>query len=190
MPATGDGGKPSRPADADITLFREAARDVTPLPAINRAPLRRPLPRPLPQRRWQDDAQVLPDALADPWDASEHGDNGETLFFARPGLPHAALRKLKRGAWVVRAQLDLHGLRSDEARLALVEFLHRCARQDHRCVRIIHGKGLSSPNREPVLKHKLRHWLMQRADVLAFCQARPADGGAGAVIVLLKSAPH
>jgi DNA-nicking Smr family endonuclease len=80
-------------------------------------------------------------------------------------------------------------LRADEARIALAEFLLHCSRNERRCVRIIHGKGLRSKNREPVLKHKLRHWLMQREDVLAFCQARPVDGGSGAVIVLLKS-PH
>ena len=190
MTSAGDDGKPPRLPDSDTALFREAARDVTPLPTINRAPLRPSRPRPLPRQRWRDEAQVLRDTLADPWDALAHGENGEALFYARPGLPHAALRKLKRGSWVIRAQLDLHGMRSEEARSALIEFLHRCARQDHRCVRIIHGKGLSSPNREPVLKHKLRHWLTQRADVLAFCQARPADGGAGAVIALLKSPTH
>ncbi len=190
MASAADGGKPPRLPDSDIALFREAARGVTPLPAENRAPVRPSRPRPLPRQRWKDEAQVLQDALADPWDALEHGENGEALFYARPGLPHAALRKLKRGSWAIRAQLDLHGMRSEEARLALAEFLRRCARQDHRCVRIIHGKGLSSPNREPVLKRKLRHWLMQRDDVLAFCQARPPDGGAGAVIVLLKSPTH
>ena len=190
MTSAGDDGKPARLPDPDIALFREAAWDVTPLPATSRAPVHSPRPRPLPRQRWQDEAQVLRDALADPWDVLAHGENGEALFYARPGLPHAALRKLKRGGWVIRAQLDLHGMRSEEARLALIEFLQRCARQDHRCVRIVHGKGLSSPNREPVLKYKLRHWLTQRADVLAFCQARPADGGAGAVIVLLKSPTH
>lgn len=71
--------------------------------------------------------------------------------------------------------------------MVLAAFLNRCMLEDRRCVRIIHGKGHGSKNRLPVLKNKVRHWLMQREDVLAFCQARTVDGGAGAVVVLLKS---
>jgi len=74
----------------------------------------------------------------------------------------------------------------EEARSALVEFLNRSARRGLRCLRIIHGKGLRSKNREPVLKPKLGAWLIHRDEVLAFCQARGADGGGGAVVVLLK----
>ena len=96
-------------------------------------------------------------------------------------------RKLRRGGWVIQGELDLHGHTGDEARVALAAFLNRCMLEDRRCVRIIHGKGHGSKNRLPVLKNKVRHWLTQREDVLAFCQARTVDGGAGAVIVLLKS---
>lgn len=174
----------------DTHLFRLEVVDTTPLPPPNRAELHRPRIKPLPLQRLRDEKQVLLDSLADPWDVLDQGETGEELHFARPGVPVAALRKLKRGNWIIAAELDLHGLRSDEARITLAEFLLHCARNDHRCVRIIHGKGLRSKNREPVLKHKLRHWLMQREDVLAFCQARPADGGSGAVIVLLKSSPR
>jgi DNA-nicking Smr family endonuclease len=78
-------------------------------------------------------------------------------------------------------------LYADEARLYVVQFLAECRKRGARCVRIIHGKGLGSKNREPVLKHKLRSWLMQRDEVLAYCQAREVDGGAGALVVLLKS---
>ena len=127
------------------------------------------------------------DALHDPFDWDAAVATGDELLFVRPGVPSAAVRKLKRGGWVLRAELDLHGLNGDESRLALITFLHNCNRRELRCVRIIHGKGLGSKNREPVLKHKVRHWLMQREDVLAFCQARQVDGGAGAVVVLLKS---
>lgn len=171
----------------DTHLFRQAVEDAVALRPHNRAEPHRPRIKPMPLQRLKDEKQALLDSLSDPWEVLEQGETGEELFFSRPGVPVAALRKLKRGGWVIAAELDLHGLRSNEARIALAEFLLRCARNDHRCVRIIHGKGLRSKNREPVLKHKLRHWLMQREDVLAFCQARPADGGSGAVIVLLKS---
>jgi len=186
--------KPASPPE-DIHLFRQEVVDAVALPPPNRAEPPRKRIKPLPLQRLKDEKQVLLDSLADPWEILDQGgrdliESGEELFFARPGVPAAALRKLKRGGWVIQAELDLHGLRSDEARLALAEFLLDCARHDCRCVRIIHGKGLRSKNREPVLKHKLRHWLTQRDDVLAFCQARPADGGSGAAIVLLKSNPR
>ena len=184
-------GKRAAPPE-DAHLFRQEVADAVVLPPANRADASPPRAKPVPLQRLKDEKQALIDSLADPWEMLDQFgrdsiESGDELFFARPGVTAAALRKLKRGGWVVQAELDLHGLRSDEARIALAEFLHTCARRDLRCVRIVHGKGLRSKNREPVLKHKLRHWLMQREDVLAFCQARPADGGSGAAIVLLKS---
>ncbi len=175
----------SQPDDA--LLFRRAVADVVPLPPSGRAELNRPRPRAQARQRLADERQVLIDALADPWDEEAALSTGEALFFVRPGVPAAALRKLRRGGWVIQAELDLHGHSGDEARVALAGFLNRCLRTDRRCVRVIHGKGHGSKNRLPVLKNKVRHWLMQRDDVLAFCQARAVDGGAGAVIVLLKS---
>jgi DNA-nicking Smr family endonuclease len=170
-----------------VVLFRRAVADATPLPPSNRADIARPRPKPVAQQRRADEQQVLVDALADPWDWEAAVSTGEELFFSRPGVPTAALRKLRRGGWVIKGELDLHGHTGDEARVALAAFLNRCMLEDRRCVRIIHGKGHGSKNRLPVLKNKVRHWLMQREDVLAFCQARTVDGGAGAVIVLLKS---
>jgi len=186
-PAPQPPNKPKPQADG-LLLFRRAVADVVPLPPGNRADISRPRPRPLARQRLRDEQQVLIDALADPWDWDAATATGEELLFARPGVPAAAMRKLRRGGWVIRGELDLHGHTGDEARIALATFLNRCIKEERRCVRIIHGKGLGSKNRLPVLKHKLRHWLMQREDVLAFCQARAIDGGAGAVIVLLKSA--
>lgn len=178
--------KPQPPADGAM-LFRRAVADAVPLPPANRADIPRPRPKPVAHQRRADERQVLVDALSDPWDWEAAVSTGEELFFSRPGVPTAAVRKLRRGAWVIKGELDLHGHTGDEARLALAAFLNRCMIEDRRCVRIIHGKGHGSKNRLPVLKNKVRHWLMQREDVLAFCQARTVDGGAGAVIVLLKS---
>ena len=178
--------KPKAPADGAM-LFRRAVADAIPLPPSNRADIARPRPKPVAHQRRADEQQVLVDALSDPWDWEAAVSTGEELFFARPGVPTAAVRKLRRGGWVIKGELDLHGHTGEEARVALAGFLNRCMLEDRRCVRIIHGKGLGSKNRLPVLKNKVRHWLMQREDVLAFCQARTVDGGAGAVIVLLKS---
>lgn len=178
--------KPKPPEDGAM-LFRRAVADVVPLPPSNRADVVRPRPKPIARQRLRDEQQVLVDALADPWDWEAAISTGEELVFSRPGVPTAALRKLRRGGWVIQGELDLHGHTGDEARIALAAFLNRCMKDDRRCVRIIHGKGHGSKNRLPVLKNKVRHWLTQREDVLAFCQARTVDGGAGAVIVLLKS---
>ena len=178
--------KPKLPADGAI-LFRRAVADAVPLPPANRADIARPRPKPVAHQRRADEQQVLVDALSDPWDWEAAVSTGEELIYSRPGVPTAALRKLRRGGWVIKGELDLHGHTGDEARLALAAFLNRCMIEDRRCVRIIHGKGHGSKNRLPVLKNKVRHWLMQREDVLAFCQARTVDGGAGAVVVLLKS---
>jgi DNA-nicking Smr family endonuclease len=176
-----------RPAENGAVLFRRAVADAVPLPPPNRVECTHPRPKPIARQRLRDERQVLVDALADPWDWEAAVSTGEELFFSRPGVAVAALRKLRRGGWVIKGELDLHGHTGDEARVALAAFLNRCMTEDRRCVRIIHGKGLGSKNRLPVLKNKVRHWLMQREDVLAFCQARTVDGGAGAVIVLLKS---
>lgn len=176
-----------KPAADGAMLFRRAVADAVPLPPSDRAEFARPRPKPVARQRRADEQQVLVDALADPWDWEAAVSTGEELYFARPGVPTAALRKLRRGGWVLQGELDLHGHTGDEARVALAAFLNRCMFEDRRCVRIIHGKGHGSKNRLPVLKNKVRHWLMQREDVLAFCQARTVDGGAGAVIVLLKS---
>ena len=103
------------------------------------------------------------------------------------GMSTQVLRKLRAGFWAVQDELDLHGLRSDEARELLAEFLAGAQRRGQRCVRVIHGKGSRSHNREPVLKRKVAAWLRQRSEVLAYCEARPAEGGSGAVIVLLQA---
>ncbi|MGB8338654.1 MAG: Smr/MutS family protein [Burkholderiales bacterium] len=173
------------PHPDEAGLFRAAVEDVVPVRYPKRASLSPAPPRPIALQRQLDDQQVLVDSLSDPTDVLL--ETGEELQFLRNGLSRDVLRKLRRGKWVIQAQLDMHGMVSAEARVSLVDFLHEAAKAGARCVRIIHGKGLSSFNREPVLKHKVKHWLSQRDEVLAFAEARPADGGSGAVVVLLKS---
>jgi DNA-nicking Smr family endonuclease len=146
----------------------------------------RPRPAPHPQQREADEAAVLAESIADEFDAESLLETDDTLAFRRPDVGADVVRKLRRGVWALQAQLDLHGLRREQARERLGAFLRESARAGLRCVRVIHGKGNGSPRREPVLKGKVRHWLVQRDEVLAFTQARPVDGGAGAVIVLLK----
>jgi DNA-nicking Smr family endonuclease len=168
--------------------FLEAVRDVQPLPKPGRV-VHAPKPRtPLPFQRLRDDREVLRDSLSDQPQHDLELESGDVPAFVRPGLSRQVLRKLRSGHWATQGQLDLHGSRSDEARALLVAFLAQAIRRGHRCVLVVHGKGLGSKNREPVLRRKVAGWLAQRNEVLAFCQARPEDGGNGAVVVLLKGA--
>ena len=169
-------------------LFTVSVGMVTPLrqPAAT-APAQRP-PLPEPRQRERDEALVMLEALSDEFDVESLLDTDDALSFRRRGIGPEVVRKLRRGVWAIQAQLDLHGLRRDEAREALGEFLRRSRLEGWRCVRVIHGKGNGSPGREPVLKAKVKSWLVQKKEVIAFTQARAADGGAGAVMVLLQTA--
>lgn len=167
-------------------LFREAVKGTRPLkPArVHHQPLR---PKPIPHQLIRDERQALKDSLSDAYMPGYALESGEELLYLRDGHAPDILSKLRRGHWVVQAKIDLHGLIADEARLYVAEFISNCKKRGIRCVRIIHGKGLGSKNGEPVLKNKLRGWLMQKDEVIAYAQARPNDGGSGAVIVLLKA---
>jgi DNA-nicking Smr family endonuclease len=171
------------PDDGDeARLFRDAVRGVKPLAA--RAPAPRPKPRPRARFTRADRAAVLRESLgAEPPDPALAG--GEELVYHRPGLQSAVLRRLRRGEYRVQREIDLHGLTVAEAKQALREFLIEALEQQVRCVRIVHGKGLRSGHRGPVLKSAVDAVLRRSGAVLAYVSARPADGGTGAVYVLL-----
>jgi len=166
-------------------LFKAAVKDARPLTS-DRVFHQIPKPKPIPQQFIRDEQQALVDSLSDYFPSYEL-ESGEELLYLREGQSPSVLSKLRRGHWVVQANLDLHGMISDEARATIATFLAECKKRGIRCVRIIHGKGLGSRNKEPVLKNKVRHWLMQKDEVIAYAQARANDGGSGAVIVLLKA---
>ena len=167
-------------ADED---FREG---VEPLPEPRRAVRPRPRPAPVPRQTWRDERAALAESL-DPIAPDQALESGAELAFVRAGYAPAMLRRLRRGHWVVEAHLDLHGMNRAQAAAAVRAFLRDCRTRRLGCVRIVHGKGLGSPNREPVLKGKVYQWLKMRDEVLAFSQAPARDGGAGAVLVLLRS---
>jgi DNA-nicking Smr family endonuclease len=166
--------------------FRRAVEGVEPLDAPRRHPRRATPPPPLPRQKRRDELAALAESLEGPISIDDAIDSGEELVFLRDGLSRQVLRKLRRGHWVVQDSLDLHGMNRVEAAHSVAQFMRRCVLRRARCVRIVHGKGLGSPNREPVLKGKLRGWLARREEVLGFCQA-PAVHGGGAVLVLLRS---
>ncbi|MFZ6774313.1 Smr/MutS family protein [Undibacterium sp. SXout7W] len=174
-------------AKAEANIFRSSIGGVEPIKASAKHLSMPQRPAPLPFQHIADEQAALQESLSDEFDADSLLETDENLSYTRPGVGSDVVRKLRKGHWVIQAQLDLHGLRRDQARDSLGEFLRKCGRNGTRCVRIIHGKGLGSVNKEPVLKHKVRNWLIQKDEVLAFSQATAADGGSGALIVLLKS---
>lgn len=183
---------PPLPADESALhdpaeLFRRAAGAVAPLKDRNLAEVDRPQPVPRPRQREEDERQALREALESPLTFEDRLDMGDEAAYLRSGLPRRVLTDLRRGRWVVQGELDLHGLTRDEARASLAQFIALALQQGRRCLRVIHGKGHGSPGRVPVLKHLSRGWLAQREDILAFCQARPHDGGDGALLVLLQA---
>lgn len=170
-------------ADVEREEFRAALNDVRPLPAPEPPP-RAPAPAPEARQAAADELAVLAD-LAHGSEEESDWWTGDEWVYLRPGLPERLLRGLRRGKIRVQADLDLHGLRVDEARGAVAEFLAEARRQRWTCVRIVHGKGHGSPGQIPVLKRLIGHWLQRHREVLAFLQAAPAEGGSGALRVLL-----
>lgn len=175
-----------RQAQAEQELFTRAVGKVQALDHAPRVTLRSPPAAPRAFQQQRDDEAVLKASLSDEFDISTLLDVDDQLSFRRSGIGTDVTRKLRRGDWSIQGQVDLHGLRSDEARDALAQFVRDAVRMGWRCVRVVHGKGLGSPGKQPVLKSKVQRWLVQKNEVQAFVQAPPVQGGAGALLVLLK----
>jgi len=171
--------------EEDAAIFREAVKGATPLAAAARV-VHHARPPALPVQTLMDEHEALAQSLSAPLSLEESLETGEELSFLRPGLPRGVLKKLRGGHWVVQDTLDLHGANREQARDLLVVFLLESRKRRLRCLKIIHGKGLGSPQREPVLRGKIRHWLAKRDEILAYCQAPAHQGGSGATLVLLK----
>jgi DNA-nicking Smr family endonuclease len=171
---------------AASNLFQAAIGKVQPMAPPQRAALAPAPPQPIPKQQLLDDAAALQEALSDEVDITTLLDTDDQLSYRRPGVGTDVTQKLRKGKWTIQKQIDLHGFRSDEAREALGAFIRDAHKQGIRCVRVVHGKGLGSPGKAPVLKEKVHRWLVQKSEVLAFVQAPPAQGGAGALVVLLQ----
>jgi len=174
-------------SDQDKALFRRSVGNVEPIrhepPVYEQAG-----PKPELQRQARL-RELFPGNSRTATISTEPGrllDSSDELYFKRPGIQQKVIKKLKRGQFRVEATADFHGETVDRARQSLRDFLRACHHRNNRCVLIIHGKGHGSSNRKPVLKNRIDTWLRESGDVLAFCSARPEDGGTGAVYVLLK----
>jgi DNA-nicking Smr family endonuclease len=180
---------PAAPETGDhhATLFRAVVGAVLPLTTSRRLNVAPPPPPPVPRQHQIDEQAALAESLCRKPSVEDYLDSGEEDAFLRPGIQRRVLTDLRRGRWTPQDKIDLHGLTRDEARTALSLFLTATLAQGKRCIRVIHGKGLGSPGGIPILKKLSRSWLAQREEILAFCQANPHDGGAGALLVLLRA---
>ncbi len=173
------------PSDDDRDLFRRIVGEVK---RVRTDKVHPELNRPAAAARFRrlDEARVLEESVSGDLDPADM-ETGEELVYRKPHVRPGDLRRLRRGAYSVSEEIDLHGLNAEDARDALAEFLLESVERRHRCVRVIHGKGLRSGPGGPVIKRRIGRWLRRREEVLAFCSARPVDGGTGAVYVLLKA---
>ena len=182
--------KPAAPPPLDpddIAVFRAAVADAQPIKPQNRVQLTPPAPPPWPAKTVADERAALDESLTGPIGLQDRLEGGDEPNYLRPTLAQSILRDLRRGRWVIQDEIDLHGYNREEARAALAEFLAEALTAGVRCIRIVHGKGLRSPGKTSVLRQLVRGWLMQREEILAYCQARPQDGGEGALIALLRA---
>jgi DNA-nicking Smr family endonuclease len=173
--------------EKDIDEFRRAVEGAKPLRQDERVPEEKARPKPRARFTRADERNVLAECLEDDIDTIEHG-YGAALRFHRQHVGRRTMRKLQRGGYSVQAEIDLHGMTLDEARPALSDFIHYSASQGKYCVRVVHGKGLGSGHKGPVLKNAVNRWLRRWDCVLAFVSTRQVDGGTGAVYVLLQDA--
>ena len=171
--------------DNDIDEFRRAMSGTKPLEAEERVPHEKPKPRPRARFSKADEQKALRETLEDDIDTIQHG-YGDALRYHRPSVGKRTMRRLSRGGYSVQAEIDLHGMTVAEARPRLADFIDYSVLQGHLCVRVVHGKGLGSGNRGPVLKNAVNRWLRKWDSVLAFVSTRQVDGGTGAIYVLLQ----
>jgi DNA-nicking Smr family endonuclease len=170
----------------DRNLFKTSVRGVVPVLSDNRVAPEKPKPLPVPLKRKEDEDIARMEFMSGVSDA-DFMETDPDATYLRSGIGRDVLRKLKRGKWVIQDELDLHGLRREDAKVCLGLFLNHAVQSDSRCVRVVHGKGLGSVNQEPVLKKLVPQWLRQKDEVIAFTQAAPTDGGSGALVVLLRA---
>jgi DNA-nicking Smr family endonuclease len=173
------------PDDADENLFRREMAGTTPLRRDEKVPRPRSKVRPRARFSRDDEQRALEESLHSDIEDTESS-SGEHLRYCRAAIGRRTMRKLVRGNFSVQSEIDLHGMIIPEARQALRDFIEMSCLRGHSCIRVIHGKGLGSGERGPVLKRRVSRWLQQWDEILAYSSARPVDGGTGALYVLLR----
>lgn len=169
--------------DDDAALFREAVGPVKVLPETPPLP-GKPRPRPAARMAERDELDARSEFRRGLQDLSALAP-GDALSYRSDAVPGPVFRRLKRGGYSAQEELDLHGANLAQAETLLRRFLADSRAAGLGCIRIIHGKGRREDGELPVLKNLVDRMLRQRADILAFHSAPAAQGGTGAVVVLL-----
>jgi DNA-nicking Smr family endonuclease len=175
---------PTPASPEDVDLFRSAIGSVRRLPDDDHAAVRPPAPEPVPSQFLRDEARVIDELLNYPSDPTAAEPGGE-LSYVRDGHDPRLLKRLRRGLFAVQDEIDLHQMKAAAARTVIREFLAHARSEGYRCVKLIPGKGLRSPD-GPVLKVLVDGMLRQHGDVIAFASTPSNEGGTGAVLVLLQ----
>jgi len=173
-------------SDDDPDLFRNAVSGAKPLRSGDRVEVPKSKPKPRARFTRADEKKALRESLEDDIDTMERG-NADSMRFHRQHVGKRTMRKLARGRFSVQAEIDLHGMTVAEAKPRLTDFIDYSVKQGHSCVRVVHGKGLGSGDRGPVLKNSVNGWLRKWDAVLAFVSTPQVHGGTGAVYVLLQT---
>lgn len=174
------------PLSGEAGALAEALRGAKPI-VSDKIISEAPKPLPLPIQHELDERAALAESIYAPTSLELRLEGGDELHYLCNGVPRSVLRDLRRGRWVVQESVDLHGCNREEARELLASCMAQWRKQGSRCVRVVHGKGRGSPGKDPILKKLVAGWLMNYENVAAYCQARLAEGGAGALIILLKA---
>jgi len=173
-------------ADNDVFLFHQAVSGATPLRPSLRIQ-RQPDVRRRTKKASPDQSIIPAKNVTGSLDLNQNTDWAEEGTYLRSGLQRDTIRKLRRGHWTSQDTIDLHGASREEASQLLAALIESCRIRGIRCAKIIHGKGLRSPDKSPVIRGLLRGWLVQNKDVLAYCEAPVSSGGSGATLVLIAS---
>jgi len=180
--------KPAKtPSAEELADFHAAVAGAVPLRGAERVAFEPPKPSPTPRQFELDEAAAVVESLHGAFDLDDVLAIGDADSYLRPGLPRGVLRDLRRGRWSIQNHTDLHGLNRHEAHEEVSRVIAESHSAGKRCIRIVHGRGYGSPGREGILRQLVKGWLARRKDVLAFCHAPAADGGQGALWILLRA---
>jgi len=169
----------------DRELFRNAVKNSIPIKKNNLRVNFKKKPEAIANQTRKDEEEVLIETLQGGIENQEKS-TSQFLEFHRIGLSKRVIRKLQKGSYSIQAELDLHGMTVNNVNEELKSFINSCVLHNYKCVRVIHGKGLGSGDRGPVLKYEVTRLLKKWKQVVAFVSARQVDGGTGALYVLLK----
>ncbi len=175
------------PSPEDIADFHAAVAGAVPLRTPKRVAHEAPKPSPTPRQFELDEAAAVVESLHGELELDDVLAIGDADSYLRSGLPRSVLRDLRRGRWAIQNHTDLHGMNRHEAHEEVGRLISESHQTGKRCIRIVHGRGYGSPGREGILRQLVKGWLVRRKDVLAFCHAPAADGGQGALWILLRA---